>query len=119
MESFASKQYLLDMVEIGDGTAEGIYPAVHISMENIIGYSSETTNVMFGEHHSVSKLLTTEYPNVSTVKCSKKRVLIAYIVEYFLALQHYFALVANEDPTHANDHILKLLHDKLINFGLS
>jgi hypothetical protein len=44
MESFASKQYLLDMVEIGDGTAEGIYPAVHISMENIIGYSSETTN---------------------------------------------------------------------------
>lgn len=36
------------------------------------------------------------------------------ILAQFLALQHgHCVLVANEDPTHANDHILKLLHDKL------
>ena len=43
------------MVEIVDGSAEGIYSAVkqvflelYIPMENIISYSSDTTNVMFG-----------------------------------------------------------------------
>ena len=29
----------------------------NISIENIIGYASDTTNVMFGEHHSVVSLL--------------------------------------------------------------
>ena len=44
-----------------DGTANGIFSAVkktfarlHVSMNNIIGYSSDTTNVMFGENISVS-----------------------------------------------------------------
>lgn len=48
------------MVEIVDGTVNGIYSAVkqvfselHIPMQNIMGYSSDTTNVMFGEHNSV------------------------------------------------------------------
>jgi hypothetical protein len=34
------------------------------------------------------------------------------IVDQFQALQHYFVFVANEDPTHANDRVLKSLHDK-------
>ena len=38
---------------------------------------------------------------------------VSRILEQFLALQHYFVFVANDDPTHANDRILKLLHDKL------
>ena len=51
MESFQSKQFLLDMIEVEDGTAKGIYSAVkqsfadlHATMNNIIGYSSDTTN---------------------------------------------------------------------------
>ena len=39
-------------------------------MENIIGYSSDTTNVMFVEHNSVTQLLKAEYPNIFIVKCS-------------------------------------------------
>lgn len=76
MQSFESKYFLLDMVEIVDGTANGIYSAVkqvfselHIPMANIIG-SSDTTNVMFGEHNSVTQLLKAEYPHIFTVKCS-------------------------------------------------
>ena len=63
MHSFESKYFLLDLVELVDGTANGIYLAtkqvfleLHIPMENIIGYSSDTTNVMFGEHNSVAQL---------------------------------------------------------------
>lgn len=77
IESFKGKQYLLDMIEVEDGSAQGIYSAVkktftelHVPMENIIGYSSDTTNVMFGKYNSVSQLLKAEYPNVVTVKCS-------------------------------------------------
>jgi hypothetical protein len=58
--NFYPKVFFLDMVEIVDGTANGIYSAVkqvfselHIPMQNIMGYSSDTTNVMFGEHNSV------------------------------------------------------------------
>ena len=77
MQSFETKYSLLDMAEITDGTAYGIYSAVkqvfselHFPMENIIGYSSDTTNVMFGEHNSVSQLLRAEYPHIHTIKCS-------------------------------------------------
>ena len=77
IESFKGKQYLLDMIEVEDGSAQGIYSAVkktftelHVPMENIIGYSSDTTNVMFGEYNSVSQLLKAEYANIVTVKCS-------------------------------------------------
>ena len=77
IESFKGKQYLLDMTEVEDGSAQGIYSAVkktftelHVPMENVIGYCSDTTNVMFGEYNSVSQLLKLEYPNVVTVKCS-------------------------------------------------
>ena len=160
------------MVEIVDGTADGIYSAtkrvfseLHIPMDNIIGYSSDTTNVM----------LTTQYPDVATVKCSchlihlvasyaalklpkgledlcrdifnhfhhsskRQDVYLQFqkffslephhilspgqtrwlsleacvnrILEQFQALQHYFVLVPNEDPTHGNDRILKSLNNK-------
>lgn len=77
INSFESKHYLLDMVEVEEGTAQGIYSSIkntfselHIPMENIIGYSSDTTNVMFGERNSVSQLLKSEHKNVHVVKCS-------------------------------------------------
>ena len=182
METFTSKYYLVDMIEVVDGTAKGIYSALKqacadqfIPMDNLIGYSSDTTNVMFGEHNSVSKLLVTEYPNVTAIKCSchlihlvssyaamklpkgledlcrdifnhfhcssKRQELyqqfqtffntephkilspgqtcwlsleacVNRILEQYQALQHYFTLVANEDPTHSNDRILRSLNNK-------
>ena len=182
MQSFESKYFLLDMVELVDGTANGIYLAtkqvfleLHIPMENIIGYSSDTTNVMFGEHNSVTQMLKAEYPNIFIVKCSchlihlvssyaalklpksledlcrdiynhfhrsskrqdvyqqfqsffneePRKILspgqtrwlsleecVNRILEQYQALQHYFVLTANEDPTHANDRIVKSLHNK-------
>ena len=76
-ESFETKNFLVDMVECADGKADSIYKALketfqehHIPMENIIGYSSDTTNVMFGERHSVSQLLRSEFPHIFTIKCS-------------------------------------------------
>ena len=182
MESFQSKQFLLDMIEVEDGSAKGIYSAVkqsfadlHVPMNNIIGYSSDTTNVMFGQFNSVVQLLKQDFPDVIAVKCSchlvhlvssqaalklpkgledlcrdifahfsrsSKRqdtyeqfqqffnvephqllspgqtrwlsleACVNRILEQYIALQHYFVLVANEDPTHATDRIVKLLHNK-------
>ena len=182
MKSFQTKKLLLDIVEVEDGTAKGIYAAVkqsfsdlHVPMNNIIGYSSDTCNVMFGEYNSVSQLLRAEFPDVVTVKCSchlihlvsskaalqlpkgledlcrdvfahfsrsSKRqdtdkefqeffkvephkllapaqtrwlsleACVNRILEQYIALQNYFVLVANEDPTHSNDRILKSLQNK-------
>ncbi|CAB4006035.1 zinc finger MYM-type 1-like [Paramuricea clavata] len=77
MKSFQTKKLLLDMVEVEDGTAKGIYAAVkqsfsdlHVPVNNIIGYSSDTCNVMFGEYNSISQLLRAKFPDVVTVKCS-------------------------------------------------
>ena len=77
LESFALKNYLIDLVECTDSSAVGLYSALkstlngmNIPMENIKGYASDTTNVMFGEHHSVSQLLKKDYNHVKTIKCS-------------------------------------------------
>ena len=65
------------MVECSDISASGIYSTIKqafnehgIAMENIIGYSSDTTYAMFGKNNSVVKLLTSEFPYVIAVKCS-------------------------------------------------
>ena len=57
----------LDMVEVETVTAVGLYNAIKSSFEeknipikNIIGFSLDTTNVMFGEHQSVVSLLKKE-----------------------------------------------------------
>ena len=66
-----------DMVSVTDSTANGLYDAIKkafnekaIPISNIVGYSSDTTNVMFGEHHSVVTLLKQDVPHVLAVKCS-------------------------------------------------
>ena len=60
MERFEMQYCLVDMLETDDGSAEGIYSKMkeafsnmNIPMSNIIGYSSDTTNVMFGQYNSV------------------------------------------------------------------
>ncbi|CAB4041371.1 Hypothetical predicted protein [Paramuricea clavata] len=57
-----------DMVSVVDSTANRLYQAIR--MGNIIGYSSDTTNVMFGEQHSVVSLVKQDVPHVLAVKCS-------------------------------------------------
>ena len=67
-----------DMVEVETATAAGLYNAIKSSFEEkkipiknqIIGYSSDTTNVMFGEHQSVVSLLKKDALYVLAVKCS-------------------------------------------------
>ena len=40
-----------------------------IPLQNIIGFASDTTNVMFGEHHSVESLLKAKIPHLFIIKC--------------------------------------------------
>ena len=68
---------VFDMVEVETATAVDLYNAIKSSFEekkipikNIIGYSSDTTNVMFGENQSVVSLLKKDTPYVLAVKCS-------------------------------------------------
>ena len=61
----------LDLVPVCDNTANGLYGALkaslqakNIPMNNIVGFSSDTTNVMFGPNESVVALLKKGYPDV-------------------------------------------------------
>ena len=49
---------------------------LHISINNIISYSSNITNVMFGQNNSVSQLLKLEVPFVQLVKYSCHLILL-------------------------------------------
>ena len=67
----------VDLIEIPDGKAQTITDHVSASireklilMENVIGFCADTCNVMFGAHHSASKLLTEKFPWITAVKCS-------------------------------------------------
>jgi hypothetical protein len=67
----------LDIVEAIDTGAQGLYQSMKVSLQeksiplsNIIGYSSDTCNVMFGENLSVATLLKKDLPHVATIKCS-------------------------------------------------
>lgn len=77
IEKFKMDYWLVDMVEADDGTALGIYTQLketfndlHIPMTRIIGYSSDTTNVMFGQYNSVAQLLKSDLKSIQVVKCS-------------------------------------------------
>jgi len=77
VEKFEMEYWLVDMLETDDGTALGIYSKLkeafddlHIPMTHIIGYSSDTTNVMFGQHNSVAQLLKSDFNFIQVVKCS-------------------------------------------------
>ncbi|XP_028396907.1 uncharacterized protein LOC114520771 [Dendronephthya gigantea] len=77
LEKFELQYWLVDLVETADGTANGIYSKIketfqgmNIPVVNIVGYASDTTNVMFGQNHSVSQLLKSEISHVQIVKCS-------------------------------------------------
>ena len=53
-------------------------------MDNIIGYSSDTTNVMFGSQNSVSQLLKSDVRHVHVVKCSCH---LIHLASFYAALK--------------------------------
>ena len=66
-----------DLVPVHCSTAKGLYSAIKnsllekiIPLANVIGYSSDTTNVMFGASESVVALLKNDMPHVVAIKCS-------------------------------------------------
>lgn len=66
-----------DMAVVEKCDAQSLYDAIKkcfedkdIPLNNIIGFASDTCNVMFGERHSVAALMKADYPNISFVKCS-------------------------------------------------
>ena len=71
------KTRFLDMIEMSCGTAAHLYSCLkrvleekNIPLQNLVGYSSDTTNVMFGSNHSVVALLKRLLPDVIFIKCS-------------------------------------------------
>lgn len=66
-----------DFIEMDAGKAEDLYKALketimqkNIPFSNLVGFSSDTTNVMVGEHNSVFSLLKKDNPNIVCIKCS-------------------------------------------------
>lgn len=69
--------WLVDLLEKNDGSAKGIYSKMkevfnkmNIPMNNIIAYSSGTTNFTFGQYNLVVQLLKSEFNYVQAAKCS-------------------------------------------------
>lgn len=77
MENFKMRCVFIDLIEMPNGKADTIYEKLKhslkekdIPIENVIGFCSDTCNVMFGKHHSVSQLLVRDHPWILPVKCS-------------------------------------------------
>ncbi len=76
-ENNRQQQELLDIINCSDKSAEALTKAVvglltqyGIKKELVVGFCADTTNSMFGVHHSVSTLLKNEIPQIFCVKCS-------------------------------------------------
>lgn len=72
---FSIETKFLQTVEITYSTAQGLFNSImcclkkNISVEYLVGYSSDTTNVMFGEHHSLVSFLKQQFPHIVCIKC--------------------------------------------------
>ena len=67
---------LYDLLEIARGDAESVFQALvglferdGISLNNIIGFAADTTNVMFGEHNSMASHLKEKIPDIFLMRC--------------------------------------------------
>ena len=63
-ENFKLDTYLIHLITLPNGTVTTIYESIikcmndkFILMENVIGFSSDMCNVMFGKNHSVAQML--------------------------------------------------------------
>lgn len=66
----------LRLIEVSESDATTLtdkllsyFEKASIPLQNIIGYASDTTNVMFGAHHSVVSLLKENIPHLFVMKC--------------------------------------------------
>ena len=66
------KSQFLKLIEVAEGALVRVFIASfnghNIPLKNIIGYASDTTNVMFGQYHSVVTLLKAEIPHLYCIK---------------------------------------------------
>lgn len=76
-KEFKIKTEFFDLLEMASGTADDLYNALiqsvetkNIPLENLVGFSSDTTNVMVGEYNSVFAKLKERLPNIVCVRCS-------------------------------------------------
>lgn len=72
-DTFEVVTAFLDMMTVQKCDEETLYSAIkncfkekNLPLENIIGYSSDTCNVMFGERQSVVALMKAEFPPYNT-----------------------------------------------------
>ena len=92
MDAFQTKHYLVDTVKVEAGTAKAIYssvqntsPEVFIPMENIIGYLSDTTNVILGERECANSEMHVQLIPFSFFLCRKnfakefRRIMLGHI----------------------------------------
>lgn len=70
------KSQFLKLLEVAESDADTLVWALtssfnknQIPLSNVIGYASDMTNVMFGQHHSVITLLKGIIPHFYTMKC--------------------------------------------------
>ena len=68
---------MIKMKRCKDATAEGLYTALvaqlaklNIPPHQMVGFSADTCNAMWGEHNSVVQKLKAENPHIVTVKCA-------------------------------------------------
>ncbi|KAG8179977.1 hypothetical protein JTE90_016351 [Oedothorax gibbosus] len=71
------KTRFFDMFEVKSKSAQSLYDSLKecitskgIPFENLVGFSSDTTNAMVGEHNSVFSHLKQESPYIACIKCS-------------------------------------------------
>lgn len=77
MKNNIVKNCFFDLVETQGSTASGLYNVLKhslasrdILLTNLVGFSSDTTNVMVGEFNSVFSKLKNDFPHILCVKCS-------------------------------------------------
>lgn len=71
------KTRFFQTIELKESDANSIYNCIietfeknNLSLNNLVGFSSDTTNVMFGEYHSLVTLLKNRFPYIACIKCS-------------------------------------------------
>ena len=75
--SYKLEAILIDLVPLPNGTANTIYETListlkekDIPMRNVIGFSADSCNMMFGVNHSLAQMLVRDYPWIVIIKCS-------------------------------------------------
>lgn len=78
------KYKFMDMFEVSSGTADNLYNSLKecilskgIPLENLVGFSSDTTNVMVGEYNSVFSHLKKDCPDIALIKCACHQIHLA------------------------------------------